>query len=111
MSDAVARGAPIIDDSAQRLEKCRRAVDLVDDDEPANLGTQQCIGVREPAAVDRPLEVEVKRPRLSLRRDLSRQSRLADLTRAEQHYARHVPKAILDDRAKATGDRSYTPGL
>lgn len=91
MSRAISCCAAIIDDSTQGLKERRSAVDLVDDDELANLGAQKRVGVLKAPLISRTLKVKVYRPRLAQVGDLASQRGFAHLARAEENDARHLP--------------------
>jgi hypothetical protein len=100
MPDAISCCAAIIDDSAQGLKERRSAVNLVDDDELANLGAQERVSVLEAPLIGRTLKIKVYRPRLSQVGDLASQRGFAYLARAEQNNPRHLPQALFDEGAK-----------
>jgi len=109
MSCAISGGASVIDDPAQGFEERGCAVNLVNDDQLADLGAQERVGVRKPAPVGWALQVKIDGTRFSLRSDLPRQRCLADLARPEQYRTWHMPKAILDERPQAAGKHDVIP--
>ena len=66
MPRAISRCAAVIDNPAQGLKERGSAVNLVDDDELANLGAQKRVRVLEAPLISRTLKVKVYRPRLPL---------------------------------------------
>ena len=110
MPGAISCCATIIDDPSQSLKERRSAVNLIDDDELANLGAQKCVRILETPLISWTLKVKVYCPRLPRARDLASQRGFADLTRAEEHDPRHLPQAFFDDGAEPSRDHS-TPEL
>lgn len=102
--------ATIIDDAAQGRKKLGCTVDFIDHDELAHLGTQEGVGIVQPPAIDRALEVQIHGSSLPSRGDMARQRGLTNLPRAEQDHARHVAEAILDEGLEAAGDHFKYPG-
>ncbi len=86
MSDAVTGASAVVNQPSEDREKTRRAVDLIDDHQLSALGSQELLGVGEPALVRRRFEVKVDCGFPALIRKLSREGRFPDLTRAEQDY-------------------------
>ena len=75
-------------------------MNLVDDDELADLGTQKRVRVLEAPLISRTLKVKVYRPPLS---QVS-----AHLPRPEENYPRHSPQALFEDGAEPSRDHSDT---
>jgi len=75
-------------------------VNLVDDDELANLRAQKCVRVLEAPLISRTLKVKVDRPRLPHADDLAGQRGFAHLARAEKNDPRHLSQALFDDGAE-----------
>jgi hypothetical protein len=100
MPSAISCCATIIDDPSQSLKERWSAVNLIDDDELANLGAQKCVRILETPLIRWTLKVKVYRPCLPRGRDLASQCGFADLTRAEEHDSRHLPQAFFDDGAE-----------
>lgn len=80
MPRAISCCAPVIDNSAQGLKERRSAVNLVDDDELANLRSQKRVRVLEAPLISRTLKVKVYRPRLPRVSDLASQRGFASGT-------------------------------
>lgn len=82
---------------AEQLEQLRQALDLVQHDEPSQ-GTKLEAGFGEPSLVGWVFEVEPRDRTIARRRQLSSQSRLADLSRAQQNddgeLGQQQPKTI-----------------
>jgi hypothetical protein len=108
MPRAISCCAAVIDYSAQALKERRSTVDLVDDDELANLSAQERVRVLEAPLISRTLKVKVYRPRLSQISDLASQRGFADLARAEKNDRRHLSQALFDDGAESSSDH-FTP--
>jgi hypothetical protein len=104
MPRAISCCAAVIDNSAQGLKERRSAVNLVDDDELANLGAQKRVRVLEAPLVSRTLKVKVYRPRLPQVSDLASQRGFAHLARAEKNDPRHLSQALFDDGAEPSRD-------
>lgn len=100
MSGAISCCATIVDDPSQSLKERRSAVNLIYNDELANLGAQKCVRILETPLISRTLKVKVYRPCIPRGRDLASQRGFADLTRAEEHDSRHLPQAFFDDGAE-----------
>jgi hypothetical protein len=100
MPGAISCCAAVIDNSAQRFKERRSAVNLVDDDELANLSAQKCVRVLEAPLIGRTLKVKVYRPCLPQVGDLASQRGFAYLTWAEKDDPRHLPQPPFDNRAK-----------
>ena len=92
----------LVDQGAQRLEQFRRAMDLVQDDQPVLIGGEEKLGVRQLSAVRRRFQVEVERP--GVFSDVERQRRLADLTRPDQSHRSLPIKRPPNGGAGASGD-------
>ena len=92
--------AAVIDDSAQGLKECRSAVNLVDDDELANLSAQKCVRVLEAPLIGGTLKVKIYCPCLPQGGDLASQRGFAYLTRAEKDDPGHLPQALFDEGAE-----------
>lgn len=110
MPGAISCCATIIDDPSQSLEERRSAVNLIDDDELANLGAQKCVRILETPLISRTLKVKVYGRWLPRGRDLASQRGFADLTRAEEHDSRHMPQAFFDDGTEPSSYH-FTPEL
>ena len=110
MPGAISCCAPIIDDPSQSLKERGSAVNLIDDDELANLGAQKCIRILEAPLISRTLKVKVYRPRLPQVGDLASQCGFAHLARAEENNPRHLPQALFDDGAEPSRYH-FTPVL
>ena len=108
MPGAISCCAAVVDNSAQRLKERRSAVNLVDDDELANLGAQKCVRILEAPLISWTLKVKVYRPCLPHGRDLASQCGFADLARAEENDSRHLSQALFDDGAESSRDHCYT---
>src|SRR5690348_11034345 len=100
MPRAISCCAAVIDNSAQSLKERRSTVNLVDDDELADLGAQKCVCVLEAPLISRTLKVKVYRPCLPQVGDLASQRGFAYLTWAEKDDPRHLPQALFDNGAK-----------
>ena len=83
-------------------------MNLVDDDELADLGTQKRVRVLEAPLISRTLKVKVYRPPLSQVSDLASQRGFAHLPRPEENYPRHSPQALFEDGAEPSRDHSDT---
>ena len=79
---------PSVDDAAQGGEQPRRAVHFVENHQAVGVLGAVLLDVAELGEVARPLQVHVDG--VTLRGDLLRQGRLADLSRPDQHH-RGVP--------------------
>ena len=100
MPRAISCCAAVIDDSTQGFKERRSAVNLVDDDELANLGAQERVRVLEAPLISRTLKVKVYRLRLPQVSDLASQCGFAHLARAEKNDPRHLSQAFFDDGAE-----------
>lgn len=107
MSPAVARGTALIDDAAQGLEQRGRPVDLVDDDELADLCAEKRISVCEATLIRGAFQVEVCRAGLSLCCELASEGGLTDLARPEQDDARHVLEPSFDQPFDTSGNGDH----
>jgi len=110
MPRAISCCAAVIDNSAQGLKERRSAVNLIDDEELANLGAQKCIGILEAPLISRTLKVKVYRPAFPHVSDLASQRRFAHLPRAEKNDSWHLPQALFDDGSEPSRDHS-TPAF
>ncbi len=108
MPRAISCCAAVIDNSAQGLKERRSAVNLVDDDELANLGAQKRIRVLKAPLISRTLKVKVYRPCLPQVGDLASQRRFAHLARAKKNDPWHLSQALFDDGAEPSRDH-FTP--
>jgi len=108
MPRAISCCAAVIDNSAQGLKERRSAVNLIDDDELANLRAQKRIRILEAPLISRTLKVKVYRSPFSQVGDLSSQRRFAHLARAEKNDSWHLPQALFDDGSEPSRDH-FTP--
>jgi hypothetical protein len=77
-------------------------MNLIDDDQLADLGTQKRIRILETPSINRALKVEVQCPRLARIGNLPSEGRLSDLARTEENHPRHLPQALFNDGAEPT---------
>lgn len=108
MPGSISRCATIVDNPSQSLKERRSAVNLIDDDELANLGAQKCVRILETPLVRWTLKVKVYGACLPRGRDLASQRGFADLARAEEHHSRHLPEAVFDDGTEPSRNHFYT---
>jgi hypothetical protein len=79
-------------------------VDLIDDDELADLSAQEPVRVLEAPLISRTLKVKVYRSRLPQISDLASQRGFAHLARAEKNDPGHLSQALFDDGAESSRD-------
>jgi len=108
MPYAISCCAAVIDNSAQGLKERRSAVNLIDDDELANLGAQKRVRILEAPLISRTLKVKVYRPPFPLVGYLASQRRFAHLPRAEKNDSWHLPQAFFNQGSEPSRDH-FTP--
>ncbi len=110
MPGAISCCATIVDDPSQSLKERRSTVNLIDDNELANLGAQKRVRILETPLISWTLKIKAYGACLARGRDLACQCSFADLARPEEHYSRHLPEAVFDDGAEPSCDH-ITPNL
>ena len=108
-SRSPASPASTVDQAAQALEQARRAVDLVEDDQPLLVICQIQLGIGELGAVRGRLQVEIHRVHRT--GDFESERRLADLARTEQGDGRILCKQAPQPCLYPTSDHPCNYGL
>jgi hypothetical protein len=96
---------PLIDETAQGLEKLGGSMDLVEDDQAILIAAQEQRCVAQFGAVLTRFEVEIERLRLA--GDLERERRFAHLTRPQQRHG-CLPVERISNRLKGAA-RDHRP--
>jgi hypothetical protein len=93
---ANARLPVVVDDAAQDFKHTGCAVNLVQDDQLALLGAQIGVGIFQPQAVSRALQVQIHRTARPVNGQRAGQGGLAHLARPQQHHGGGLKQFLAD---------------